>query len=268
MRWTDEAEAAIKKVPFFVRKKVRLRVEKEATEEGRKVVGIDEVRATQKRYLGGMASEVKGFQLDACFGPNGCLNRCVVSDHLVKGLEKILREAHLLSFLKTQVGENLKFHHEFRVTVADCPNACSQPQIKDVGIIGAVLPTLTEQECSHCGQCTDSCPDDAIALDTRVQIDRQRCMTCGKCITACPTGTLAEKVKGYRVLLGGKLGRHPRLAKQLPGIYDAADVLGIVDACLALYKAKSNGGKRFAEILTDADFEDLAKRFSHKRLDA
>ena len=30
--------------------------------------------------------------------------------------------------------EDLKFHHEFRVTVADCPNSCSQPQIKDIGI--------------------------------------------------------------------------------------------------------------------------------------
>jgi len=30
MEWTTEAEGAIKKVPFFVRKKVRARVEKEA----------------------------------------------------------------------------------------------------------------------------------------------------------------------------------------------------------------------------------------------
>jgi anaerobic sulfite reductase subunit C len=30
MQWTDEADAAVKKVPFFVRKKVRTRVEKEA----------------------------------------------------------------------------------------------------------------------------------------------------------------------------------------------------------------------------------------------
>ena len=30
MQWTPEAEDAIKKVPFFVRKKVRARVEKEA----------------------------------------------------------------------------------------------------------------------------------------------------------------------------------------------------------------------------------------------
>ncbi len=30
MKWTPEAEKAVKKVPFFVRKRVRARVEKEA----------------------------------------------------------------------------------------------------------------------------------------------------------------------------------------------------------------------------------------------
>ncbi|MFO8085864.1 MAG: hypothetical protein R6U27_16260 [Desulfobacterales bacterium] len=153
MKWTPEAEASIKKVPFFVRKKVRLRVEKEAAKSGKAMVGIEEVKATQKRYLSGMASEIKGYQLDACFGPSGCPNRAAISDSLVKSLEQILQKADLLSFLKEQVGENIKFHHEFRVSVADCPNACSQPQIKDIGIIGAIVPTVTEKECSQCGEC-------------------------------------------------------------------------------------------------------------------
>jgi anaerobic sulfite reductase subunit C len=158
------------------------------------------------------------------------------------------------------VGDNLKFHHEFRVTVADCPNACSQPQIRDVGIIGAVMPAITDQACSGCEACVDVCPDDAIALDETVAINSQRCMACGKCILACPTGTLSEQVKGYRVLLGGKLGRHPQLARELPGIFSEQEVLDIVDGCLALYKKKSRGGKRFAELLTDADIQTLAKQ--------
>ena len=99
-------------------------------------------------------------------------------------------------------------------------------------------------------------------FDESVAIDRQRCMACGKCILACPTGTLDEKASGYRVLLGGKLGRHPRLARELPGIFTEQEVLQIVDACLALYKRKSRGGKRFAAVLTDGDFDQLAKRFS------
>ena len=38
MKWTSEAEAAVKKAPFFVRKKVRARVENEAAAVGKKVV--------------------------------------------------------------------------------------------------------------------------------------------------------------------------------------------------------------------------------------
>jgi dissimilatory sulfite reductase (desulfoviridin) alpha/beta subunit len=64
------------------------------------------------------------------------------------------------------------------------------------------------------------------------------------------------------VLLGGKLGRHPRLAKELPSIFDEQDVIRIVEACLTLYKKKSRRGKRFAEVLTDADFNELVELFS------
>jgi len=262
MRWTLEAESAIKKVPFFVRKKVRHRVEKEAAEAGKTVVGIEEIKATQKRYLSGMAAEVKGYQLESCFGSSGCPHRAAISDDLVKQLEQVLQNADLLSFLKAQVGQRLKFHHEFRVAVADCPNACSQPQIKDIGIIGAIMPGVTGEECSRCGECFANCPDDAIDYDDPVHINQERCMACGKCITVCPTGTLCENYKGYRILLGGKLGRHPRLARELPGIFNGQEVLQIVAACLALYRNKSQGGKRVAEILTYAAFCALANRFS------
>jgi len=264
MEWTPEAEAAIKKVPFFVRKKVRRRVESEASEAGKTIVGLADVKATQKRYLSRMASEIKGYQLDACFGPSGCPNRAIEAEHLVERLEGCLREAGLLTFLKQEVGENLKFHHEFRVTVAECPNACSQPQIKDFGIIGASVPAVTEEVCSECEACTDVCPDDAITLgsdNSPVILHGNRCLVCGKCIGVCPTGTLAEDRSGYRVLLGGKLGRHPRLAEPLPGVYTEADVLTILTACLDFYKSTSRGGKRFAEIFGPEDFHRFVERF-------
>jgi len=264
MEWTPEAEAAVKKVPFFVRKKVRRRVESEASEAGKTIVGLADVNATQKRYLSKMASEIKGYQLDACFGPSGCPNRANAADTLVERLEVCLREADLLTFLKREVGENLKFHHEFRVTVAECPNACSQPQIKDLGIIGASVPAVTDEPCSGCEACTEACPDDAITLgedEVPPVIDGNRCLVCGKCIGVCPTYTLTEGQSGYRVLLGGKLGRHPRLAESLPGVFTEDEVLAILSACLDFYKHTSRGGKRFADILGPDDFQRFVERF-------
>jgi dissimilatory sulfite reductase (desulfoviridin) alpha/beta subunit len=263
MQWSAEAESAVKKVPFFVRRKVRQRIEEEARKAGKRQVTLVDVNATQKRYLTRMSAEIKGYQLDACFGPSGCPNRAMPAEGLVEEIERHLKAAKLLAFLREQVGGRLKFHHEFRVTVAECPNACSQPQIKDMGIIGAERPAVTPHPCSGCDACLDTCPDGAIRMDSENTvpfIDMGRCMACGKCSHVCPTGTIENQAQGYKILLGGKLGRHPRLARELPGLFSPREVISVLDACLTLYKAKSRGGRRFAELLTDAEFDRLVGR--------
>jgi len=265
MKWMPEAEEAIKKVPFFVRKRVRARVEKEAHETGKPVVSLADVRATQARYLTSMSSEIKGYQIETCFGPSGCPNRAIISDHLVNQIEADIEKADLLSFLKQAVKGDLKFHHEFRITLADCPNACSQPQIKDIGIIGACAPVVTDEPCSLCEACVEACKEDAISLDPEKEvpvIDDNLCLKCGKCMPVCPTGSLVEGQKGYRVQLGGKLGRHPQLAKELPGVYSEEQVRKIIQDCIRYYKQLSQNGKRFAEILQPEHLAAIAKRYA------
>ena len=265
MDWTPDAETALKKVPFFVRKRVRARVEKDAAEAGKEVVSLADVKATQARYLASMKSEIKGYQLEACFGPSGCPNRAVISDSILEGIEELLKAEDLLSFLQQRVKGDLKFHHEFRITLADCPNACSQPQIKDIGVIGACTPALTHEPCTQCEACVEACKEDAIALNHENEcpkINLARCLHCGKCITVCPTGTIAEKQRGFRIQLGGKLGRHPQLASELPGIYTESQVLEIVKNCVRFYKKNSLHGERFAQILKPSDFEAMARRYS------
>lgn len=269
MQWRPEAEAAIKKVPFFVRKRVKARVEEEARRKGQKVVTLAEVNAAQKRYISGMASEIRGYQLDTCFGPSGCPNQIQPGNDLLEKIEDVLKKADLLTFLKSQGIGELKFHHEFRVTLADCPNACSQPQIKDLGIIGACRPTISEAPCSSCEACREVCREDAICLDSNggpPVVDGIRCVACGQCLAVCPTGTLMEGAKGYRVQLGGKLGRHPRLARELPGIFDSSAVLDIVQAAIDLYKARSRKGQRFGEILQPSDIDEFSARFRRRTI--
>jgi dissimilatory sulfite reductase (desulfoviridin) alpha/beta subunit len=264
MKWMPEAEEAIKKVPFFVRKRVRTRVENEAKEAGQRAVSFADVKATQARYLTSMSSEIKGYQIETCFGPSGCPNRAIISDRLVNQIEADVKKADLLGFLKQSVKGDLKFHHEFRITLADCPNACSQPQIKDIGIIGACAPVVTDEPCSLCEACVEACKEDAILLDPEKEvplIDDNLCLKCGKCMPVCPTGTLAEGQKGFRVQLGGKLGRHPQLAKELPGVYSEEQVRQIIQDCIRFYKQHSQHGKRFAQIMQPEDFAAIAKRY-------
>jgi dissimilatory sulfite reductase (desulfoviridin) alpha/beta subunit len=255
MKWLPEAEEAVKKAPFFVRKKARQRVEERVAAEGREVVTAADVHAAKKRFLNRMDEEVKGYQVDACFGPEGCPNRAVESEKLVESIESVLAAEDLRGFLEKTVGGPLKFHHEFRMTLADCPNACSQPQIKDIGIIGAAVPGKSNEPCSECGACQDICREDAVALDSECGppvFDWHRCIYCGQCANVCPTGTIACVRRGYRVLIGGKLGRHPRLGRELPGIYDARTVVHLVKWCVRYYKQHSTGGTRFAALVESA----------------
>ncbi len=258
MKWTQEAETAIKRVPFFVRKKVRARVEKEALAEGKNRVDLEEVKATRKRFLANSNSEIKGWQLDTCFSSGECPNRAVSQKRLLEKIEALLKQADLLAFLKANVTGKLKFHHEFRIGLAECPNACSQPQIKDIGIIGACSPLLTDEPCTCCEACVDVCKENAIRIDHEQEkplIDSDLCLGCGQCINVCPTGTLIAGKKGFRIQLGGKLGRHPQLARELPGVFSEEDTLTIIKACIRFYKQNSKQGQRFANIFKANDFK-------------
>jgi len=257
MKWSAQADTAIKNVPFFIRKKVRQKVEAHAQSRGKSGVDIEDVTSLKKQFLskGGMEKEVRGYDISACFGGEGCPNSANSCAELLVRIQGLMEKADILSFLKAAVPEGLKFHHEFRVSLSDCPNACSRPQIVDIGIIGAVRPVVGATACTQCMACVSACPDEAICLTTKEHpiIDQNLCLLCSKCITACPTGTIEESEKGFRVLLGGRLGRHPRLAMEVPGIQSQRQVLTIVENCLAFYKTHSKNGQRFSKILTSID---------------
>ncbi len=258
MKWSLEAEAAIKKVPFFVRKKVKKKVEAHVEGKGKKNVDLKDVTSLKKQFLskGGMEKDMQGYDISTCFGGEGCPNSASSCAGLSGDIQDLMDKADILSFLKANVQGDLKFHHEFRISLSDCPNACSRPQIVDIGIIGASLPLVGGEECTLCNACVEACPDEAVSLDNSAQIpiiDNDLCLYCGKCIKACPTGTIEERKKGFCVMLGGRLGRHPRLAMEVPGIQTHDQVMDIVQNCLEFYKTHSKNGQRFSKILNSTD---------------
>ena len=250
MKWNAAANEAISKVPFFVRWRVRKRVEEEAARCGEKEVRLEHVKTLQRRFLNQMEDEVKGYRVETCFGPTGCPNRAMIDGNLSKKIEEDISKRNLKTFLKEKVKAALKMHHEFRVSISDCPNACSRPQIADLGLIGARSPMVADEPCSECRACVEACREKAIAVAKgRPVLDLAKCLSCGQCITACPPGTLQEKERGYRILVGGKLGRHPRLAAEMPGIYGVEETLRMIDRCLDHYQMHCRHGERFGEIL-------------------
>jgi dissimilatory sulfite reductase (desulfoviridin) alpha/beta subunit len=258
MKWSSEADKALKKVPFFVRKKVRQKVETYAKQKGEISIELSDVNELKEKFLskGGMEKEIKGYEVTTCFGGAGCPNIANSGTELAKDIEKIIKKEDIHSFLKNNVQGDLKFHHEFRVALADCPNACSRPQIVDIGIIGASVPGLSEEPCSLCMACVEACDENAISLieeDEKPLFNYEKCVMCKKCIKACPTETIIEKKKGFRVLLGGRLGRHPRLAMEITDLKTHDQVIEIVKTCLKFYKKNSKNGQRFSHILSSLD---------------
>jgi anaerobic sulfite reductase subunit C len=259
MKWSAEANGALSKVPFFVRKRVKRRVEEEATRWGAGEVGLEHVKTCQKRFLNHMEDEVRGYQVETCFGPSGCPNRAVISEDFSKKVEERLAQRDLKSFLKDRVKGPLKMHHEFQVSVSDCPNACSRPQIADLGLIGARSPKVTDKPCSQCGACVELCREEAISLTGQVPVvDPAKCLSCGQCIAVCPTGSLQGGARGYRILVGGKLGRHPRLAREIAGIHRLEEALKVVDQFLDHYQRYCLKGERFGEILERTGIVELS----------
>jgi len=251
MKWTEDASEAISKVPFFIRKRVRKRVEDEAARSGASVVSLEHVKTCQKRFLNQMEDEVKGYQVEACFGPTGCPNRAVAYEDFSKKVEDLLAKRNLKSFLKEKIQGSLKLHHEFRVSISECPNACSRPQISDLGLIGARSPKISAEPCIQCEACVDTCREGAINLAGKWPVmNLEKCVFCGQCISACPTRTLQEEKRGFRIQVGGKLGRRPRLAQELPAIHDPEETLKIIEKCLDFYQQHCRKGERLGEILS------------------
>ena len=201
------------------------------------------------------------WEIRFCRGTSGCPNALDDAAQLAGMLERTCRDSGLEDFVRSRVQGPLKRHHQFRIALSCCPNGCTQPQIADIGLLGAGSVTRTREECTQCAACVQACTEQAVVLtpDGAV-IDRQRCLHCGQCARACPTGTLELTGTGWRVQLGGRLGRHPRLGRELKGILSEAEVLEAVQISLEHFIRHGRPGERLGDLLSRRDLSGVRWR--------
>jgi anaerobic sulfite reductase subunit C len=152
-----------------------------------------------------------GYKLEYC--RKNCPKSTQDWSELYFELEKMLNELDLATYL-TKSFHQVHYHNTPKIALAGCPNGCSQPQIKDIGISGYLSPKMTDNFCSGCKACLDSCLEKALSwTNEEVRLDHNLCLECGDCIRACPTGKIISGESGWKIYLGGHLGRHPQFAK-------------------------------------------------------
>ncbi|KJS13915.1 MAG: 4Fe-4S ferredoxin [Peptococcaceae bacterium BRH_c8a] len=193
------------------------------------------------------------FTIKKCFD---CPNRLANLDNLAGTLRKVLDDSEFNTRLATRIDTGRPLHHQkFHMAVAGCPNSCSQPQIKDFGVQGQARP-IVAGGCDGCGVCVQTCPEKAVIVQDGVAvIDRNACLSCGLCARACPTGSMQIEKTGYRVLIGGKLGRHPRLATEMLVLASADEVAGALRRCVEIFLTAGQPGERFGSLVDRISFK-------------
>ncbi len=199
------------------------------------------------------------YKIKICKRENGCRNAVYNESDIVDDIVSIFDELNFTDFVMNEIQVPMKSHHQFKITIACCPNSCPRPHIVDLGIIAATPVTVTKEPCLNCKSCINTCIEDAIQLDEMngPEINQKRCVYCAKCADNCPTGTIKVKDQGYRVFLGGKLGRHPRLASEFPGVFPKQEALVIVKNSIKLFTENYSRTKRFADLFSIYDETEI-----------
>lgn len=168
---------------------------------------------------------------------------------LVMGLDAELSALELEDKLKHKFGR-VQDHYVPKISVSGCPNGCSRPQIKDLGLMGYVEPVFDRKRCSGCQTCVAACVDHALSwTNSGIRLDAERCLQCGDCLRACPTGALSAGKTGWRLLQGGRVGRHPRFADVAGRETDEQAARDWVISAVERYFRESLPGERFSFFL-------------------
>ena len=184
--------------------------------------------------------------ISVCRGFAGnCPFSLVDKREILEEIECVARESAWATALP---GRNA-YHKRLKIALSACPNACTQPQIKDVGVVAICVPTGIGASCAGCGQCEDVCREEAIAVrDSLATIRPKRCVGCGMCIGACPQRAIESNGVRFRILVGGTMGRHPRWGQELC-VVDGSDVVGEVDRFLDAIARRAEEGESIASVV-------------------
>lgn len=192
----------------------------------------------------------KMYKIEACRGLKGeCKNSLLKDKDLTEGLEDLLNGINFSKELKSKLDTSIRHHHLFKIGISACPNGCSQPQIKDLGIIAKTEVELIKDKCIKCDNCIITCKEKAIDRN-KYQVIKSDCLKCGDCFRVCQNEAIDIINSGYQLLAGGKLGRHPKLAVEFKQeIISKKSLVEEINKLLSWYLEKTDSFKKLGTVI-------------------
>jgi anaerobic sulfite reductase subunit C len=198
--------------------------------------------------------ESETYHLQPCRGLQGACPFALVKDpSLVPQIDLAVRT----SAWWPRVRPGRPLHLRLRVALAACPNACTMPQIRGIGIIATVTPRAVGSPCNGCGVCERTCRERAIVVqDGWAVLNESLCVGCGQCIQRCPRHVIDAGPPRLRILVGGRMGRHPRWAQDLCEV-DVESAPAVVKAFLNVLASQASPTAPVAEAVERITIERL-----------
>ncbi len=161
--------------------------------------------------------------------------------------------------------------HKFKIAVGGCPNNCVKPDLNDLGIIGQRVPEIDRSKCRGCKICQveKACPIRVARMqDDKITINPAECNHCGRCIAKCPFGAVNESAVGYKVYIGGRLGKRVASGQPLDKVFTSEDeVVELVERAILFFRDEGQSGERFADTIARLGFDYVQDKLLNSKID-
>ena len=195
-----------------------------------------EIPCIDKRHLEDIRNELQEVGMQILDKGIDNIQGCCFGKHCT---ENIMNPHPLLRKIEKKVEELGLNNLNIKVSAGGCPNSCGIPQLSDIGFYGAVEPEVDTINCDGCELCVPVCRTKAITMkDSLAIIDLEGCKHCGQCIMVCPLDAIAEKRKGFGVMVGGRDGEDVRLGEIIAEFLSEEEALLITESCLRIVKER------------------------------